>query len=89
MEPPEISWENTLGSPNGVPLDENTKELVKDCMNVCMPRPITISALMKRSEIFPIKFPINTVRCTALQERGISGDVLEVSLIIINKINNN
>ncbi|KAH0539595.1 uncharacterized protein LOC123260183 isoform X2 [Cotesia glomerata] len=77
MEPPEISWENTLGSPNGVPFDDDTKQLVKDCMHVCTPPPVTLTTLIKRSEIFPIQFPIKTVRCSFLKERSIKTDILE------------
>lgn len=77
-EPPEISWENTLGSPNGVPFDEETKILLRDCLNVSMPPQITLTELMKRSDAFPIPFPINSPRCFALKSRGISTDILEV-----------
>ncbi|XP_012272314.1 uncharacterized protein LOC105695377 [Orussus abietinus] len=78
-EAPEISWENTLGAPSGVPLDEDTKELLKTCMDVSVPPPTTLTELIKRSEIFPISFPINTVRCAALRDRGIHHDILEVN----------
>ncbi|KAK0089336.1 hypothetical protein PV325_007880 [Microctonus aethiopoides] len=77
IEPPEISWENSLGTPHGVPIDEDTKELVRDCMHTCMPPPITLATLMKRSEIFPISFPVKSVKCSFLLERGIRENVLE------------
>ncbi|XP_076645283.1 ADP-ribosylarginine hydrolase CG2909 [Halictus rubicundus] len=76
-EAPEISWENTLGAPNGVPFDEDTKELLRKCVDVSAPSPATLTQIMKRSEAFPIKFPIKTTRCSALRERGISTEVLE------------
>ena len=78
-EPPEICWENTLGAPNGVPFDEDTKELLKNCINIKMPRPIHLNDFLKRSEDFPISFPINTVRCCSLKDRGIPLEVLEVT----------
>ncbi|XP_011315507.1 uncharacterized protein [Fopius arisanus] len=77
MEPPQISWENTLGSPNGVPFDDETKELVGDCMGVPVPPPVNILTIIKKSDGFPIQFPIKTVQCAALRARGISEDILE------------
>ena len=77
-EPPEISWENTLGAPNGVPFDDETKALLRDCLGVSMPPPTTLAELLKRSDAFPIPFPINTPRCSALKSRGIGTDILEV-----------
>lgn len=77
-EPPEISWENTLGAPDGVPFDDDTKELLRRCIDVSTSTPTTLTQIMKRSEAFPINFPINTVRCSALKERGISTNILEV-----------
>lgn len=79
-EPPEISWENSLGAPDGVPFDDDTKELLKKCIDVASPTPATVAQIIKRSEAFPIKFPINTVRCSTLRGRGISTDILEVRL---------
>ncbi|XP_025074092.1 uncharacterized protein LOC105427283 [Pogonomyrmex barbatus] len=79
-DPPEISWENTLGSPNGVPFDDDTKELLKKCLDVSVPPPTSIAELIRRSNAFPVKFPINTMRCTALKDRGISADIIEVHL---------
>ncbi|XP_034177844.1 ADP-ribosylarginine hydrolase CG3568 isoform X1 [Osmia lignaria lignaria] len=76
-EPPEISWENTLGAPNGVPFDDDTKELLRKCIDVSTPTPTTLPQIIKRSEAFPIKFPVNTIRCSALRDRGISTDILE------------
>ncbi|XP_076166778.1 ADP-ribosylarginine hydrolase CG3568 isoform X2 [Ptiloglossa arizonensis] len=78
-DPPEISWENTLGAPNGVPLDDDTKELLRKCLVVSVPTPTTLAQIIKRSEAFPIYFPINTTRCSALKDRGISTDVLEMN----------
>ncbi|KAI4479299.1 hypothetical protein M0804_011084 [Polistes exclamans] len=78
-EPPEISWENTLGAPNGVPFDEDTKELLKNCLDVSIPPQTTITEIIKRSSTFPINFPINTVRCSALRDKGVSADVLELN----------
>ncbi|XP_043475220.1 uncharacterized protein LOC122506884 isoform X2 [Leptopilina heterotoma] len=78
-EPPEISWENTLGAPNGVPFDDETKNLLRDCLNISMPSQITLAELMKQSDAFPIAFPINTPRCFALKSRGISNDILEMN----------
>ncbi|XP_076235327.1 ADP-ribosylarginine hydrolase CG2909 isoform X2 [Calliopsis andreniformis] len=78
-EAPEISWENTLGSPNGVPFDDETKELLKKCLDVSAPAPTTLAQIIKRSEAFPIKFPINTVRCSALRDRGVSTEILEMN----------
>lgn len=77
-EPPEISWENTLGAPDGVPFDDDTKELLRRCIDVSTSTPTTLTQIMKRSEAFPINFPINSVRCSALKERGISTNILEV-----------
>lgn len=77
-EPPEISWENTLGAPDGVPFDDDTKELLRRCIDVSTSTPTTLTQIMKRSEAFPINFPINTVKCSALKERGISTNILEV-----------
>lgn len=77
-EPPEISWENSLGSPSGVPFDDDTKELLKKCLDVSMPPPTSLSELIKRSDAFPIKFPINTMRCAALKDRGINPEIIEV-----------
>ncbi|XP_017875387.1 uncharacterized protein LOC108622189 isoform X2 [Ceratina calcarata] len=76
-EPPEISWENTLGAPDGVPFDDDTKELLRKCIDVSTPTPTTLAQIMKRSEAFPINFPIKTVRCFALKDRGIPTEVLE------------
>ncbi|XP_054010549.1 uncharacterized protein LOC128893551 isoform X1 [Hylaeus anthracinus] len=78
-EPPEISWENTLGAPNGVPFDEDTKELLRKCLDVAAPSPTTLAQIIKRSEAFPIRFPINTPRCSALRDRGVSTDILEMN----------
>lgn len=86
MEAPEISWENTLGAPNGIPFDDDTKELVKSCMNLPMPPPTTLSIIIKKSDVFPIKFPVDTVKCHSLKERGIAIDILEVYIYIINNI---
>ena len=78
-EPPEISWENSLGSPSGVPFDDDTKELLKECLDVSAPSPATLAQIIKRSEAFPIKFPINTVRSSNLRDRGIGTDILEMN----------
>lgn len=78
-EPPEISWENTLGAPNGVPFDDDTKELLRKCLDVTPPAPANLSQIIKRSEAFPINFPINTIRCSALRDRGITTDILEMN----------
>jgi len=77
-EPPEISWENTLGSPNGVPFDDDTKELLKRCLDVTIPPPTNVAELIKRSDAFPVKFPISTMRCAALRDRGIEVEAIEV-----------
>jgi hypothetical protein len=77
-EPPEISWENTLGSPNGVPFDDDTKELLKSCLDVTVPPPTNVAELIKRSDAFPVKFPISTMRCAALRDRGIDMEAIEV-----------
>ena len=77
-EPPEISWENSLGTPNGVPFDDDTKTLLRDCLQVSRPPTVTLAELLKRSDAFPIPFPINTPRCFALKSRGIGTDILEV-----------
>ncbi|XP_032675336.1 uncharacterized protein LOC116846058 isoform X2 [Odontomachus brunneus] len=78
-EPPEISWENSLGSPSGVPFDDDTKELLKKCLDVSIPPPTSLSELIKRSNAFPIKFPINTMRFTALKDRGINPETIELN----------
>ncbi|KAK2589297.1 hypothetical protein KPH14_007848 [Odynerus spinipes] len=78
-EPPEISWENTLGAPNGVPFDDDTKELLKKCLDVSIPTPATFTEIIKRSSTFPINFPINTVKCLAMRERGVSAELLELN----------
>ncbi|XP_033227629.1 uncharacterized protein LOC117179704 isoform X2 [Belonocnema kinseyi] len=78
-EPPEISWENTLGAPNGVPFDEETKVLLRDCLKVSISPQTTLAELIKRSDSFPISFPINTPRCFALNSRGIGTDILEMN----------
>lgn len=77
-EPPEISWENTLGAPDGVPFDDDTKELLRRCIDVSTPTPTTLAQIIKRSEAFPIDFPINTVRCSTLRDSGINASALEV-----------
>lgn len=77
-DPPEISWENTLGSPHGVPFDEDTKELLKKCLDASVPPPTSLAELMKRSEAFPVKFPISTMRCASLRNRGIGAETIEV-----------
>lgn len=77
-DPPEISWENTLGSPNGVPFDDDTKELLKRCLDVSVPAPTSLAELIKQSNAFPVKFPTNTMKCIALKDRGISMETLEV-----------
>ncbi|XP_015433245.1 PREDICTED: uncharacterized protein LOC107189267 isoform X2 [Dufourea novaeangliae] len=79
QEAPEISWENTLGAPNGVPFDDDTKELLRTCLDVSAPSPTTLAQIIKRSEVFPINFPINTTRCSALRDRGISTEILEMN----------
>ncbi|XP_018317844.1 uncharacterized protein [Mycetomoellerius zeteki] len=78
-DPPEISWENTLGSPNGVPFDDDTKELLRKCLDVSVLPPTSVTELIRRSNAFPLKFPINTVRCAALKNRGISTDSIELN----------
>ncbi|XP_014478747.1 PREDICTED: uncharacterized protein LOC106746556 isoform X2 [Dinoponera quadriceps] len=78
-EPPEISWENTLGSPDGVPFDDDTKELLKRCLDISVPPPTNLSELMKRSDAFPVKFPISTMTCAALKTRGTSPEVIELN----------
>ncbi|XP_031831497.1 ADP-ribosylarginine hydrolase CG2909 isoform X1 [Nomia melanderi] len=78
-EAPEISWENTLGAPNGVPFDEDTKELLRKCLEVSAPTPTTLAQIIKRSEAFPINFPIKTTRCSTLRDRGIATDILEMN----------
>ncbi|CAL7950081.1 unnamed protein product [Xylocopa violacea] len=78
-EPPEISWENTLGAPDGVPFDDDTKELLRKCIDVSTPTPTTLSQIIKRSEAFPINFPINTVRCSTLRDKGVATNVLEMN----------
>ncbi|XP_011703692.1 PREDICTED: uncharacterized protein LOC105459404 isoform X1 [Wasmannia auropunctata] len=78
-DPPEISWENTLGSPNGVPFDDDTKELLRKCLDVSVPPPTNVAELIRRSNAFPTKFPINTVRCAALKDRGIGADAIELN----------
>ena len=79
-EPPEISWENTLGAPNGVPFDDATKDLLRGCIDVKMPTLTTLTEIIKRSENFPVPFPVNTVRSFALRDRGIGIDTLEVCI---------
>ncbi|XP_044006151.1 uncharacterized protein LOC122851159 isoform X2 [Aphidius gifuensis] len=75
---PEISWENTLGAPNGVPFDNDTRQLVNDCINLPMPSPINISVLIEKSNNFPIEFPINTIKSISLKEQSnIPVDMLE------------
>ncbi|XP_043508554.1 uncharacterized protein LOC122527978 isoform X2 [Frieseomelitta varia] len=78
-EPPEISWENTLGAPDGVPFDDDTKELLRRCIDVSTPTPTTLAQIIKRSEAFPIDFPINTVRCSTLRDSGINASTLEMN----------
>ncbi|RLU19219.1 hypothetical protein DMN91_007776 [Ooceraea biroi] len=78
-EPPEISWENTLGSPHGVPFDDDTKELLKSCLDVSVPPPTNLAELIKRSNAFPVKFPISTMRCAALRDRGIGAETVELN----------
>lgn len=78
-EPPEISWENTLGAPNGVPFDEDTKDLLRKCLDLSMPAPTNLAQIIKRSEAFPINFPIKTTRCSTLRDKGISTDILEMN----------
>ncbi|XP_076762495.1 ADP-ribosylarginine hydrolase CG2909 [Xylocopa sonorina] len=78
-EPPEISWENTLGAPDGVPFDDDTKELLRKCIDVSTPTPTTLSQIIKRSEAFPINFPINTVRCSTLRDKGVATNILEMN----------
>lgn len=77
-EPPELSWENTLGSPHGVPFDDDTKELLKECLDVSILPPTSLAELIKRSDAFPVKFPISTMRCASLKDRGISAETIEV-----------
>ncbi|XP_020281029.1 uncharacterized protein LOC109853363 isoform X2 [Pseudomyrmex gracilis] len=79
MEPPEISWENSLGSRHGVPFDDDTKELLKICLDVSLPPPTSLPELIKRSDAFPVKFPISTMRCAALRDRGISAETIELN----------
>ncbi|XP_014234714.1 uncharacterized protein LOC106657626 [Trichogramma pretiosum] len=76
-EVPDISWENTLGAPNGVPFDEATKDLLRACIDQKMPTPTTLTEIIKRSENFPVPFPVNTVRSFSLRNRGIGIDILE------------
>ncbi|XP_031785731.1 uncharacterized protein LOC100116601 isoform X5 [Nasonia vitripennis] len=78
-DPPEISWENSLGAPNGVPFDDATKELLRGCLDVKMPTPATLTEIIKRSENFPVPFPVNSVRCCSLRDRGIGMDTLELN----------
>ncbi|XP_031842434.1 ADP-ribosylarginine hydrolase CG3568-like isoform X2 [Nomia melanderi] len=76
---PNISWKNTLGTPNGVPIDEDTKELLKKCLDVSAPPPTTLEQIIQQSEAFPINFPIQTTRCSTLRDRGIATDILEMN----------
>ncbi|XP_029164356.1 uncharacterized protein LOC114935638 isoform X2 [Nylanderia fulva] len=75
--PPEISWENTLGSPHGVPFDDDMIELLKNCLDVSVPPPTSFVDLIERSEAFPVKFPISTMRCVSLRNRGVSPETIE------------
>lgn len=77
-DPPEISWKTQLGPPNGIPINEDTKNLLKTCLDVSMPSPTTLPELVKQSESFPVSFPINTGRCSTLRDRGIEPNILEV-----------
>ncbi|XP_014210277.1 uncharacterized protein LOC106640682 [Copidosoma floridanum] len=76
-EPPEISWENTLGAPTGVPFDDETKELLRACLGAKMPSPATLTEIIKRSENFPVPFPVGNARSFALRDRGVGMDTLE------------
>lgn len=78
-EAPEISWENTLGAPDGVPFDDDTTELLRKCIDVSTPTPTNLAQIIKRSEAFPINFPVKTVRCSSLRDRGIGTDILEMN----------
>ncbi|XP_018351329.1 PREDICTED: uncharacterized protein LOC108753876 isoform X2 [Trachymyrmex septentrionalis] len=78
-DPPEISWDYTLGSPNGVPFDDDIKELLRKCLDVSVSPSINITELIRRSNAFPLMFPINTVKCAALKDRGISTDFIELN----------
>ncbi|XP_043278458.1 uncharacterized protein [Venturia canescens] len=77
MEPPEISWENTLGAPGGVPFDDDTRDLLKECLDLRIPQPSTLPQLIERSEAFPLAFPVNSSRCAVLRDRGIPHETLE------------
>lgn len=83
-EPPELSWENTLGSPHGVPFDDDTKDLLKKCLDVSVPPPTSLAELIKRSDAFPVKFPISTMRCASLRDRGVSAETIEVCVNVAN-----
>ncbi|XP_034173935.2 ADP-ribosylarginine hydrolase CG3568-like [Osmia lignaria lignaria] len=74
-EPSEIS----LGAPNGVPFDDDTKEMLRKCIDVSIPTPTSLPQIIKQSEAFPLKFPIDTMRCSALRNRGVSTDILEMN----------
>ncbi|XP_012256850.2 uncharacterized protein LOC105686515 [Athalia rosae] len=79
LEAPDISWENTLGAPGGIPIDDETKELLKKCLDLPAPAPVTVDELILKSDEFPIAIPVNSVRLRNLKERGISTDILEVN----------
>lgn len=65
-----------------MPIDDETKELLKKCLELEQPPLVTIDELMKKSDDFPIPIPVNTVRIRALKERGIGTDILEVRITI-------
>lgn len=62
-----------------MPIDEETKELLKKCLDLSTPSPVTLDELIAKSDDFPITIPVNTVRARALKERGISSEILEVN----------
>ncbi|XP_058789868.1 uncharacterized protein LOC131663458 isoform X3 [Phymastichus coffea] len=78
-EPPEIKWDKTLGTDSGVAFDDATRELLRGCLDVKMPAPVTLTEIIKRSEDFPVPFPVSAVRCRALRDRGIGMDTLELN----------
>lgn len=80
-ELPEISWNNTLGFPDGVALDDATRESLQSCLEVKMPPPVILNELIQQSSAFPISFPIDTARCSTLKDQGIRTDILEVRWI--------
>ncbi|XP_015520624.2 uncharacterized protein [Neodiprion pinetum] len=67
--PPNVSWPSRLSELDGNRLNKATRKLLKGCLETTRPPLINLPTLVEKSNSFPLKFPVNTVRISELQKR--------------------